>query len=153
MKRFLSVLLLMGGLVAAGGANAAVSLGTFSTADCGSTYSPSVSTLSGAVGDTFQLASTGGVCTYSVSNSAVLQMSPSGGNFAPGYPLTVTILAAGTATIGQTGSPSITVTVTSPTPPTPPPAPIPTLSEWAQIMMMLAMIATAGLYGWRMKQR
>lgn len=42
--------------------------------------------------------------------------------------------------------------VTPPTPPTPP-QPIPTLSEWAQIMMMLAMIATAGFYGWRMKQR
>jgi IPTL-CTERM motif len=34
-----------------------------------------------------------------------------------------------------------------------PPQPIPTLSEWAQIMMMLAMFATAGFYGWRMKQR
>jgi hypothetical protein len=34
-----------------------------------------------------------------------------------------------------------------------PPNPIPTLSEWAQIMMMLAMVATAGFYGWRMKQR
>jgi hypothetical protein len=35
----------------------------------------------------------------------------------------------------------------------PSPAPIPTLSEWAQIMMMLMMIATAGLYGQRMKPR
>ncbi len=34
-----------------------------------------------------------------------------------------------------------------------PPQPIPTLSEWAQIMMMLMMIATAGFFGWRMKQR
>lgn len=44
---------------------------------------------------------------------------------------------------------------TLPCVPTPPPAPqpIPTLSEWAQLMMMLAMIATAGFYGWRMKQR
>jgi hypothetical protein len=40
----------------------------------------------------------------------------------------------------------------SPTPPTPP-RPIPTLTEWAQAVMMLAMIATAGFYGWRMKQR
>jgi hypothetical protein len=32
------------------------------------------------------------------------------------------------------------------------PSPIPTLSEWAQIMMMLAIIATAGFYGWRMKR-
>lgn len=36
--------------------------------------------------------------------------------------------------------------------PSPVPQPIPTLLEGAQIMMMLAMIATAGLYGWRMKQ-
>jgi IPTL-CTERM motif len=42
-------------------------------------------------------------------------------------------------------------TLTSSTPPTP--QPIPTLSEWAQIVMMLAMIATAGFYGWRMKPR
>jgi hypothetical protein len=33
------------------------------------------------------------------------------------------------------------------------PNPIPTLSELSQIMMMLLMIATAGFYGWRMKQR
>ena len=30
--------------------------------------------------------------------------------------------------------------------------PIFMLSEWAQSIMMLMMIATAGLYGWRMKQ-
>lgn len=36
--------------------------------------------------------------------------------------------------------------------PPPPPNPIPTLSELAQVMMMLAMIATAGFYGWRMKR-
>ena len=35
----------------------------------------------------------------------------------------------------------------------PPPNPIPTLSEWGQIMMMLAMIATTGIYGWRMKRQ
>lgn len=47
------------------------------------------------------------------------------------------------------------INATLPSPPAPPgpPQPIPTLSEWAQIMMMLAMIATAGFYGWRMKQR
>jgi hypothetical protein len=35
----------------------------------------------------------------------------------------------------------------------PPPQPIPTLSKWARIMMMFLMIATAGFYGWRIKQR
>jgi IPTL-CTERM motif len=54
---------------------------------------------------------------------------------------------SGTATANVT---NVSVTCTN----NPPPVnPIPTLSEWAQIMMMLAMIATAGLYGWRMKQR
>ena len=48
---------------------------------------------------------------------------------------------------------TITVQIGSAAPTPPPPNPIPTLSEWAQIMMMLAMIATAGFYGWRMKQR
>lgn len=41
------------------------------------------------------------------------------------------------------------ITTSAPTPSNP----IPTLSQWAQILMMLAMIATAGLYGWRMKSR
>jgi hypothetical protein len=36
---------------------------------------------------------------------------------------------------------------------TPSPAPIPTLSEWAEIMMMLLMIVTVGWYGRRLKQR
>jgi len=51
--------------------------------------------------------------------------------------------------------PGYTTFTTLPCTPTPPTSvnPIPTLSEWAQIMMMLMMIATAGFYGWRMKQR
>jgi hypothetical protein len=62
---------------------------------------------------------------------------------------------AGTASVlvttpGGTNAANTLFTYTAP--PTPP-QPIPTLSEWAQIMMMLAMIATAGFYGWRMKQR
>jgi hypothetical protein len=62
------------------------------------------------------------------------------------------------AVTNGTGTATATVTTVSvtcsnnPNPPAPP-QPIPTLSEWAQIMMMLAMIATAGFYGWRMKQR
>jgi hypothetical protein len=61
-------------------------------------------------------------------------------------------LVAGTYVWTLTNGQTITLTIGSaPTPPTP--QPIPTLSEWAQIVMMLAMIATAGFYGWRMKQR
>jgi len=51
---------------------------------------------------------------------------------------------------GQTNAANTLFTYTAPPAP---PQPIPTLSEWAQIMMMLAMLATAGFYGWRMKQR
>ncbi len=47
-----------------------------------------------------------------------------------------------------------TITIVGPPAPAPvPPQPIPTLSESAQILMMLMMMATAGFYGWRMKQR
>ena len=48
----------------------------------------------------------------------------------------------------QTSAPfNITVTAV------PSPAPIPTLSEWAEIMMMLLMILTVGWYGRRLNQR
>ena len=46
------------------------------------------------------------------------------------------------------GSQTTTVTLTASAPP---PNPIPTLGEWAQVMMMFMMIATAGFYGWRLK--
>jgi len=70
--------------------------------------------------------------------------------FTPGktYTCTGNASAAGISTQPYAYGPLIP----APTPPAPP-QPIPTLSEWAQIMMMLAMIATAGFYGWRMKQR
>jgi hypothetical protein len=53
-------------------------------------------------------------------------------------------------TPGGTNAANTLFTYTAPPAPS---NPIPTLSEWAQIMMMLIMIATAGFYGWRMKQR
>lgn len=48
---------------------------------------------------------------------------------------------------------SVNAVVIFVTPASSPPQPIPTLSEWAQIIMVLAMITTAGLYGWRLKYR
>ncbi len=75
-------------------------------------------------------------------------------------PLRVTGVTAGktytctvTGTDGSGSSTSAPSNAVMPAPAPPPVNPIPTLSEWAQIMMMLAMIATAGFYGWRMKQR
>jgi hypothetical protein len=76
-------------------------------------------------------------------------------------PLVVTGLSNGknyTCTVTANGpggsSPSsLASSVVIPNMPPPPSNPIPTLSDWAKIMMMLAMIATAGLYGWRIKQQ
>ena len=83
----------------------------------------------------------------------------SGSTAGPASPITVTNLTAGksytcTVSASDTGGTSTSAASAAAIPLAPPtPQPIPTLSEWAQIMMMLAMIATAGFYGWRMKQR
>jgi large repetitive protein len=83
----------------------------------------------------------------------------SGTTAGPASPITVTNLTAGksytcTVSASDTGGTSTSSASAAAIPLAPPtPQPIPTLSEWAQIMMMLAMIATAGFYGWRMKQR
>jgi alpha-tubulin suppressor-like RCC1 family protein len=76
-------------------------------------------------------------------------------------PITVSNLTAGksyTCTVSAadgagTSPPSAPSAATIPLPPPTPANPIPTLSEWAQITMMLVMAATGGLYGWRTKQR
>ena len=149
MRRIFSVLLMMGGLVMAGGASAAVFLGNFN-ANCGNANTSNA--VSGNVGDTFSVTAQSLACTFSSTTSGVVT-GPGAVN--PSGPATYTLASAGTTTAtflaGSSGL-TLTVTVASPTPPTPP-QPIPTLSEWAQIIMMLAMIATAGFYGWRMKQR
>jgi hypothetical protein len=84
----------------------------------------------------------------------------SGNGAGAASPITVTNLTAGksyTCTVSATDTGGTSISIASaaaiPLAPPTPPNPIPTLSEWAQIMMMLAMIATAGFYGWRMKQR
>lgn len=64
----------------------------------------------------------------------------------------VTNIAVATAEGSHVTSPAATQTVTAENKPRPP-NPIPTLNEWAQILMMFLMIATAGFYGRRMKQR
>jgi hypothetical protein len=61
----------------------------------------------------------------------------------------ITVASLGLTAGGTTytcGADTITVGVSAPAPPV---NPIPTLAEWAQIMMMLALIATAGFYGRR----
>jgi uncharacterized delta-60 repeat protein len=71
-------------------------------------------------------------------------------------PLTVTQVTAGknytcsvTGTDGSGSSTSAPSNAVIPQPAPQPPKPIPTLSEWAQILMMLMMVITAGWYGRR----
>jgi hypothetical protein len=84
--------------------------------------------------------------------AAALQCSLSGSILTPTGGPGVCEVTATKAADGDYAEASSIADVTVTVPP-PAPNPIPTLSEWAQMMMMLAMIATAGFYGWRMKQR
>lgn len=76
------------------------------------------------------------------------------------YAVTITTQPSGQTCTVSGGSgiysigtpPNVSITCAN-TPAPGPSSPIPTLGEWGQIIMMLAMIATAGFYGWRMKQR
>ena len=84
----------------------------------------------------------------------------SGNGAGAASPITVTNLTGGksyscTVSATDTGGTSTSAASAAAIPlaPPSPPNPIPTLSEWAQIMMMLAMITTVGFYGWRIKQR
>jgi hypothetical protein len=83
----------------------------------------------------------------------------SGSTAGPASPITVNNLTGGksytcTVSASDTGGTSTSAASAAAIPLAPPtPQAIPTLSEWTQIVMMLAMIATAGFYGWRMKQR
>lgn len=183
MSRFLSLFLLLGGLVVTGGANAISVTWTIPpTALSGNAAYTSVS-------GTFDWDAVNQVVSnvnlsLVVSGTAtpINSSSPNAGTFivmnnaspSTGSPLVTLNAASLTNTATPTSVSSITagqcyasggtcsgfigdiseaynVTLIPYSPP--PPNPIPTLSEWAQIMMMLAMIATAGLYGWRIKQR
>jgi hypothetical protein len=113
------------------------------------TITASASPTSISVNGTSALSSSGtsgtGAVTYAVvSGPCTVSGSTLTGTGAGTCFVTATI-AADSTYASATSSP-ISVTVIAP-------APIPTLSEWSQIMMMLAMIATAGFYGWTMKQR
>jgi hypothetical protein len=82
----------------------------------------------------------------------------SGSTAGPASPITVNNLTGGksytcTVSASDTGGTSTSAASAAAIPLAPPTQPIPSLSEWAQIMMMLMMIATAGFYGRRMKQR
>jgi hypothetical protein len=113
--------------------------------------------------DTGTVVSASSILTISSVNYSAACISTNGGvsgsTAGLASPITVTNLTAGksytcTVSASDTGGTSTSAASAAAIPLAPPtPQPIPTLSEWAQIMMMLAMIATAGFYGWRMKQR
>ena len=166
MKRFISVFLLMSGLLVAGGAKA-VGLGN-SNFDCLNGPPGAPANIVGNIGDTYTVTNSGPpafglpyACTgpsYTVAgvvtnNPATLQQV----GFIPPGVITFTLAAGGTTQVtltnqAQRQSIVLTFTVNAPTP-TPSPAPIPTLSEWAKITMMFLMIVTVGWYGRRLKQR
>ena len=206
MRRFLSVFVLMAGLVTAGGARAAIvvtiapsgndvvatSAGTINSGVCTSTQdaaigqggiAPMIRTLIfgapqslatrcittitspavfGSGGTTFSSSSSGAPLLLGTN----LFFGPRNFNSSTSFSSTMTFAGNTLAGMGLTlgsyiftltnGPTSDTVTIninsSAPNPPVPP-QPIPTLSEWAQIVMMLIMIATAGFYGWRMKQQ
>ncbi len=87
----------------------------------------------------------------SATTQSILQCNINGTILTPTGGTGVCVVTAFKAADGNYAAASSTGNVTVRA--TPAPNPIPTLSEWARIMMMLAMIATAGFYGWRMKQR
>ena len=118
VRRLLSVILLLGGLIVAGGANAATNLGTATTADCtSSAFAPA--SFTGVAGDYFTMTTTGGPpCIYSVSDARILRLS--GSALSVGTNITVTILRIGTATVDRYGSTKISVSA--------PPAPTVTLN-------------------------
>lgn len=107
-------------------------------------------------------ANTNYLLVYSTSNiTSSAKTNPQNTNFSSTYGFQVTnmVLYNSSTTSWNTNAANSTFIsalnlegeVYQPGPPTPS-QPIPTLTKWAQIMMMLVMLATAGLYGWRMKQ-
>ena len=139
MKRFVAMLMLAGGLLMAGGANAA-NVATITTNDCSNSASYSQTTVNGSVGDTFTINANGNCQSFTSSNTNVLTVA-NGGNLQANVPLLFTLVGNGTATVIFFGVPRITVTVTAPAPTA---QAIPTLSEWTLMLLGLMVISMIG---------
>lgn len=142
VMRFVAGLMLVGGLLVAGGANA-VDRGNYNIS-CTNQSVPSVQSLSGNVGDTFTVTSTSQFTCYTNNFNGVITGPVA---FNSGQPYTFTFAAAGTtaAEFGTGVGPqfnqvALTLNITSTAP-----ASIPTLSEWGQIFLGLMTIM---LLGW-----
>ena len=145
MKRFVAVLMMAGGLLVAGGANAA-NVATITTTNCGfGTYSQT--TVNGSVGDTFTITSTASGCSFFTSSNTNVLTVANNGNTVINVPLLVTLVGSGTAIL-DFGFPAITVTVAAPAPTA---QAVPSLSEWAQLMLGLMVISMLG-WQWRKQQ-
>ena len=151
MKRFVAALLLMSGLLVAGGANSA-ELGPL-TYDCENNVLPSGPnsqiSVSGNIGDTYTINAVGpgfpGPCSgpnYTVSNVVTNSAGPLTNN-GPINSMTFTLAASGTtvATLvsGATGSLALSFSVAG----APTPSAVPSLSEWTQLMLALMVIGIA----------
>jgi hypothetical protein len=76
------------------------------------------------------------------SSTGVISGTPTAPQALTSYVMTGTGATSGSATAG------VSIAISASPPPPPPPNPIPTLSEWAQVLMMLSMIGIVG-YGRR----
>jgi len=143
VKRFVALLMLVSGLLVAGGANAGF-LGNF-PANC--FQSNSTATVIGSVGDTFSVTSGASACgaNFNPGGSVTGQRVISAGTTQ-----TYTIAAGGTITAEfLNGNIGLTLTIQQPAAPTA--QAVPSLSEWAQLMLGLMVIS---MIGWHFhKQR
>jgi hypothetical protein len=129
------MLMLAGGLLVAGGANAAVLQTVTNTAAGGC----SVTSLSGNVGDTFTFINNlnNGLGTGGGSGAISPSTIPASATTNP-----VTLITPGTVDVYcgfSTPGDILTITIAA----APAPAAVPTLSEWAQLMLALMVIGIA----------
>lgn len=97
-------------LIAAPGAIAAPAAPAVTSLDCSATVP--ATTITGRVGDTFQLTNTAGTCAFTGITGVVTVTGLSGSNLGTGQTANATIVAAGTFTITPTSGSGGTVTVT-----------------------------------------
>ena len=155
VTRFISALILAGGLLVAGGANSA-ELGPL-TYNCEVNALPSAPnsqiSVSGNIGDTYTINAVGpgfpGPCSgpnYTVSNVVTNSAGPLTNN-GPINSMTFTLAASGTtvATLVSSITGSLALTFSVAGAPTPTAQAVPSLSEWAQLMLGLMVMM---LIGW-----
>lgn len=97
-------------LMAAPGAIAATAAPAVTSLDCSATVP--ATTITGRVGDTFQLTNTAGTCAFTGTTGVITVSGLSGSNLGTGQSATATIIAAGSFTVTPTSGSAGTVTIT-----------------------------------------